>query len=314
MTLDDQNLDALIKRLHLANARRVWRELTRRAEQEDWSYRDFLTLLVSEEVAHRQQTRLNRLVRRARFPFLKTIDDFNFLYQSTVRLSLLGSTLAPDFVTEGGCIIFGGKTGRGKTHLAVAIAYRAIQNGFDARFVTAAELIDELSAAFRSGGFTEALASYVHPGVLVVDEVGYLTYGTDAANMLFHVVNDRHRKRRAMVFTTNKPLTAWGRVLHDDDLAHAIVDRILERGRMLTLDGPSMRTKHLGLDDPTLSTTSDPLATISGIEAPEFPEPTASIRPAGGGADYDNSRIRREASGQTFAIKPNVGDDEDARP
>ena len=279
MTLDDQNLDALIKRLHLANARRVWRELTRRAEQEDWSYRDFLTLLVSEEVAHRQQTRLNRLVRRARFPFLKTIDDFNFLYQSTVRLSLLGSTLAPDFVTEGGCIIFGGKTGRGKTHLAVAIAYRAIQNGFDARFVTAAELIDELSAAFRSGGFTEALASYVHPGVLVVDEVGYLTYGTDAANMLFHVVNDRHRKRRAMVFTTNKPLTAWGRVLHDDDLAHAIVDRILERGRMLTLDGPSMRTKHLGLDDPTLSTTSDPLATISGIEAPEFPEPTSAVCP-----------------------------------
>jgi DNA replication protein DnaC len=274
MTLDDQNLDALIKRLHLANARRVWRDLTRRAEQEDWSYRDFLMLLVSEEVAHRQQTRLNRLVRRARFPFLKTIDDFNFLYQSTVRLSLLGSTLAPDFVTEGGCVIFGGKTGRGKTHLAVAIAYRAIQNGFDARFVTAAELIDELSAAFRSGGFTEALASYVHPGVLVVDEVGYLTYGTDAANMLFHVVNDRHRKRRAMVFTTNKPLTAWGRVLHDDDLAHAIVDRILERGRMLTLDGPSMRTKHLGLDDTTPSKASDHLATISGIEAPEFPEPT----------------------------------------
>jgi DNA replication protein DnaC len=274
MTLNDQDLDALIKRLHLANARRVWRELTRRAEQEDWSYRDFLMLLVSEEVAHRQQTRLNRLVRRARFPFLKTIDDFNFLYQSTVRLSLLGSTLAPDFVTEGGCIIFGGKTGRGKTHLAVAIAYRAIQNGFDARFVTAAELIDELSSAFRSGGFTDVLASYVHPGVLVVDEVGYLTYGTDAANMLFHVVNDRHRKRRAMIFTTNKPLTAWGRVLHDDDLAHAIVDRILERGRMLTLDGPSMRTKHLGLDDSTPSKASDQLATISGIEAPEFPEPT----------------------------------------
>ena len=85
----------MIKRLHLANTRRAWRDLTRRAEQEDWSYRDFLALLISEEIAHRQQTRLNRLVRRARFPFLKTIDDFNFLYQSTVRLSLLGSALAP---------------------------------------------------------------------------------------------------------------------------------------------------------------------------------------------------------------------------
>jgi DNA replication protein DnaC len=70
---------------------------------------------------------------------------------------------------------------------------RAIQNGFDALFATAAELIDDLSAAFRSGRLADALARYIHPAVLIVDEVGYLTYGTDAANMLFHVVNDRHR-------------------------------------------------------------------------------------------------------------------------
>lgn len=285
MDLADTQLDALLKRLHLANTRRAWRELTPRAEREEWSYRDFLVLLVSEEIAHRQQTRIARMVRRARFPFLKTIDDFNFMYQSTVRLSLLGSALAPDFVTEGRCVIFGGKPGRGKTHLAVAIAYRAIQNGFDARFVTAAELIDELSAAFRGGRLADALATYIHPGVLVVDEVGYLTYGTDAANMLFHVVNDRHRKKRAMIFTTNKPLSAWGRVLHDEDLAHAIVDRILERGRVLTLDGPSLRTKHLGLDDPTASealhqparTPDREVIRISGIELPEFPEPTTPL-------------------------------------
>ena len=91
--------------------------------------------------------------------------------------------------------IFTGKPGRGKTHLAVAIAYRAIQNGFDALFTTAAELIDDLSAAFREGRLAEALPTYTHPAVLVVDEVGYLTYGTDAANMLFHVVNERHRRR-----------------------------------------------------------------------------------------------------------------------
>lgn len=159
----------MLKRLHLANTRRAWREVTRRAEQDEWSYRDFLGLLVSEEIAHRQQTRLDRLVRRARFPFLKTIDDFNFLHLSTVRLALPGSALAPEFVTEGRCLILTGKPGRGKTHLAVAIAYRAIQNGFDARFVTAAELIDDLSAAFRGGRLAEALATYIHPGILIVD-------------------------------------------------------------------------------------------------------------------------------------------------
>src|SRR2546422_1328771 len=276
MMLSDQALDALLKRLHLANRRRAWRDLTRRAEQEDWTYRDFLTLRVFEEIAHRQQTRLDRLLRRARFPFFKTIDDFNFTYQSTVRLSLLGSALAPDFITEGRCLILYGKPGRGKTHLAVALAYRAIQNGFDAYFTTAAELIDDLSAAFRQGRLAEALTTYTHPGLLVVDEVGYLTYGTDAANMLFHVVNDRHRRKHAMIFTTNKPTNAWGRVLHDEDLAQAIVDRILERGRLLTLDGPSMRTKHLGLDDATWEASkqgADNLARISGIARQEFPEP-----------------------------------------
>ena len=82
-----------------------------------------------------------------------------------------------------------------------------------------------------------------------VDEVGYLTYETDAADLLFHVVNDRHRRKRSMIFTTNKATTAWGKVLHDEDLAQAIVDRVLERGRLLTLGGPSMRTKHLRLDE-----------------------------------------------------------------
>jgi len=271
----DIDFDGMLKRLHLANARRIWRELIVRAETEQWVFRDFLAVLIAEEVAQRQQTRLARLSRRAQFPFLKTIDDFDFTFQSTLRLALLGSALAPDFVTEGRCLILHGKPGRGKTHLAVAIAYRAIQNGFDALFVTAAELIDELSAAFRQGRLGEALATYTHPHVLVVDEVGYLTYGTDAANMLFHVVNDRHKRKRSMIFTTNKLLKAWGGVLHDEDLAHAIVDRILERGRLLHLDGPSMRTKHLGLDEAPSEALSPQVGRISGIEWAEFPEPTA---------------------------------------
>ena len=248
-----------------------------RAEQEEWPYEQLLTVLVTEEIAQRQQTRLARLARRAALPFLKTIDDFDFTYQSTVHLALLGSALSPDFVTEGRALILLGKPGRGKTHLAVAIAYRAIQNGFTARFVTAAELIDELSHSFRTDRLADALPAYTHPDLLIVDEVGYLTYGADAANMLFHVVNERHRRRRAMIFTTNKPVTAWGRVLHDEDLAHAIVDRVLERGRLLTLDGPSHRTKHLGLDDPTVQPLSQEVARISGKRAPEFPEPTCVL-------------------------------------
>jgi DNA replication protein DnaC len=281
MIAASDDLDGLFKRLSLANARRVWRDLVQRAERERWSYQDFLTTLVAEEIAHRQQTRLARLTRWAHFPYLKTIDDFNFAYQTTLRLTMLGSALAADFVTEGRSLILTGKPGRGKTHLAIAIAYRAIQNGFDAFFTTAATLIDDLSNAFRAGQLAEALPTYTHPAVLVVDEVGYLTYGTDAANMLFHVVNERHRRRRSMIFTTNKSLKAWGRVLHDDDLAQAIIDRVLERGRLIRLDGPSVRTLHLNLDE-AMKEGSDQdaeVARISGNKWPEFPEPTPFRRP-----------------------------------
>ncbi len=150
-----------------------------------------------------------------------------------------------------------------------------MQHGFDALFTTAAQLIEDLSAAGRAGTMREALGRYMKPHVLVVDEVGYLAYGDDAANVLYHVVNDRHIRRRAMVFTTNKHPKQWGDVLHDDDLADAIVDRILERGRLLRLDGPSIRTKHLPegeLQNDDHGVDGD--RRVSGKPAAEFPEPT----------------------------------------
>lgn len=145
----------------------------------------------------------------------------------------------------------------------------------------------------------EALVAYTQPDVLVCDEVGYLTYGTDAANVLFHVVNERHLRRRSMIFTTNKHTSRWGSVLHDPDLARAIVDRILERGRIVVLDGPSGRTRHLPHDEldpdehavasrglqaapadvqgsavPVLPTG----ARVSGKPGADFPEPTRPAR------------------------------------
>lgn len=242
------DLDGLLKRLSLANTRQSYRMLIDRAEREQWTFQQFLTVLAAEEVTHRAQTRLRRLTVRAGFPYLKTVDDFDFTLQSALEMATLGTFLSPDFITDGRSLVLQGPTGRGKTHLAIAIGYRAIQNGFDARFVTAAKLIDELSAASREGRLSEALAGYTHPHVLIVDELGYLTYGTDAANVLFHVVNDRHIRGRSMVFTTNKPLETWGAVLHDPDLADAIVDRLLEKGRLLRLDGPSYRTRHVALE------------------------------------------------------------------
>ena len=273
--VSEDQLEALFRRLNLAHMRRIYQEVADRAERENWSYRDFLALLLAEEVARRKQTRLQRLTRSAHFPFFKTIEEFDFSLQSTLRLSLVGSYLGPDLVSQGRSLILYGKTGRGKTHLAVAIGYRAIQNGFETLCTTAAKLIEDLSNAGKKGNLQEALLTYTHPHVLVIDEVGYLTYGPDAANVLFHVVNDRHLKKRPMIFTTNKPLNEWGKVLHDEDLAAAILDRVLERGRFLHLDGPSGRTRHLKLEEVLPSSTER--LRISGIGGSEFPEPTSPL-------------------------------------
>jgi DNA replication protein DnaC len=234
------SIEVLLKRLGLSTIQRVFAELIPVAEREQWSYAQFLERLLSEEVAHRAENRIVNQMARAKFPFHATIETFDFTFRSDLKRQMLGRFLGPELVSDHRCLILEGPPGTGKTHLCISIAYKAIQNGFAARFTTAASLINELRVAHD---LNAALKPFIQPHVLVIDEMGYLGYGPGAADVLFQVVDQRYHQGKPCLFTTNKPLKLWGRVLHDEELARAIIDRTLHYGEYIKFSGASYRLK-----------------------------------------------------------------------
>ncbi len=235
------SLEESLRQLGMGHAAERLGDLLTQAAEKRLPAEEFLASLLGQELDGREASRLAKARRRASFPFHRTIEDFDFANQTDRRVASLGGSLDREFVEHGRCLVLSGKAQSGKTHLAVAIGDRQLTHAFEVRFVTAGALIAELAAADGKGRLAKAIATLVDPDLLVIDDFAGIAYGKDASERLFQVIHERHIKRRAMIVTTSRDLSAWPQTIGDARLAQGILDRLLERGRHIQLDGGKAR-------------------------------------------------------------------------
>ena len=237
--------------LALGRAAECFAVLAEQAGREDWSHVEYLGRVVAEQVAATTNRRLAARMRYARFPFRRTIDDFDYDFQPTVDRKLVEDLATLRFIAENRCLVFLGQPGCGKTHLAVALAIRAVEAGYRGYFTTADDMAHALVAARRDGTFVVRLRAYTAPTVLVLDDIGLLPVPPGGAAEIFHVINTRYERGHPTLVTTNRGLPEWGQIFGDPVVAGAVLDRLMHRAVVFNIKGPSWRMReHNALEMP----------------------------------------------------------------
>ena len=218
-------------------------QLAAQAAENQWSHAEFLGRLIEGETALRQDHARARRIRQARFPVLKTLDQFDFTWPSKINRPAVQNLFRLTFLREQANAILVGGVGLGKSHLAIALGYAACEAGFRVRFATAIDIVNTLSAADKAGRLVQEMKKYTRPDLLVCDELGYLPIDKRGADLLFQIISQRY-ERGSIVLTTNKVFKHWPSIFNNDStLASAILDRLLHHAETVVLEGRSYRMK-----------------------------------------------------------------------
>lgn len=221
---------------------RTWQELGSLAREENWSHEEYLTAVLERQVADRESAGTVMRIRTAHFPANKTIEDFNLDHLPSLRKDVLAHLATSTFVAKADNVVLLGPPGLGKTHLAIGLGIKACQAGYSVLFDTATNWIDRLARAHQRGQLEIELKKIRRYKLIIVDEVGYIPFDTDAANLFFQLVASRYETGSILV-TSNLPFGRWGETFSDDVVAAAMIDRLVHHAEVLTLSGDSYRTR-----------------------------------------------------------------------
>jgi DNA replication protein DnaC len=238
-----EGLDDRLKYLKLRFMLENHESLAAVAAQKNWPHKDYLDALVRGEAQLRMDRSIQRRIGLARFPQIKTLDQFHWNWPKTINRMQVQNLFRLKFIGEKANVILLGGVGLGKTHLAVALGYTACLKTHSVLFTTAVDVINNLSAAQSTGRLKYELNKYAKPNVLILDEIGYLPIDKTGADLLFQVISQRY-ERGSMIITSNRAYKDWPEIFNNDStLTSAILDRILHHAETVIIEGKSYRMK-----------------------------------------------------------------------
>jgi len=212
------------------------------AAKEGKTTMEVLDYLLEQEKKHRDATALDRRMKCAAFPVIKTLEEFNFDFQPSIERSLIEDLATLRFIYNTENLVLLGPPGVGKSHIAIALGIKAVKAGFSAYFVNTSDLIERLKKANREEVLEKKIRDFTKYKLLIIDEMGYLPFDEEGAHCLFQLISKRY-ERSSTIFTSNKSYGEWGEIFKDHVIAAAVLDRILHHSTTINIKGESYRLK-----------------------------------------------------------------------
>ncbi|NJP41788.1 ATP-binding protein [Oscillospiraceae bacterium HV4-5-C5C] len=204
---------------------------------------EFLLQVLQEETAQREKKRIARLLSRAGFPTLKSFDDYDFQAVQFPPALSRKALMKVDFIAEKKNLVLYGPVGTGKTHMAIALGLKACEMGLKTRFYSVTSLVLKLGEAWKNGTLERLVRDLHGLDLLILDEWGYVPVDKDGSQLLFRIVADSY-EQKSLILTTNLEFSKWGSIFTDEQMAAAMIDRLVHHGHLLIFDGESYRMKH----------------------------------------------------------------------